>query len=109
MSQPPESYPSGPLPERDDLKGNIWKIVDDIGAQNLSVKMLRRRLESIYKIEFATHKQPMEELILEKLREESTQIQLAKAQAAASKDVEASSSSAHVEQGDCVANAAGAA
>ena len=41
--------------------------------------MLRKRLESIYKIEFATHKQTLEELILEKLKEESTQIQLAKA------------------------------
>lgn len=53
MAEEP-TYPSGPFPA--DGRETIAGIMREVGISNLSIKVLRKRLEGKYKIEFTSHK-----------------------------------------------------
>lgn len=54
-------YPAGPFPA--DGKDSIAALMREVGIANLSIKIMRKRLEAKYKIDFTSHKAKLQETI----------------------------------------------
>eukprot|EP00672_Neobodo_designis_P027955 CAMPEP_0174831768 /NCGR_PEP_ID=MMETSP1114-20130205/3291_1 /TAXON_ID=312471 /ORGANISM="Neobodo designis, Strain CCAP 1951/1" /LENGTH=272 /DNA_ID=CAMNT_0016065609 /DNA_START=33 /DNA_END=851 /DNA_ORIENTATION=+ len=78
MSDEPQ-YPSEPLPSRDSIKESVAKLFAEVGAQNLTRRVLTKRLTVEYKIDFSAHRKLLDELVMEKIQEPEMKKQVAKA------------------------------
>jgi hypothetical protein len=74
---------SDQLPERDALKASVGKLLDELGVQNLTRRVLLKRLALEYKVDFQEHKKLLDEIVMEKMQEPSLKKELAKAAKAA--------------------------
>jgi hypothetical protein len=77
MSQP--EYPSEPVPPREKLLDSVGKLFQEIGAASLTRRVLTKRLEQEYKINFAPHRKMLDELVMQKIQEPELQLEVAKA------------------------------
>lgn len=78
MSQSHE-LPTGPLPERAALKESVTKIFKEVGPENLTRRALRARLNGEFKIDFGAHKELLDELVMDIVKEPAVQQVVAKA------------------------------
>lgn len=58
MSAQPE-YPAGPCPPKEQIMNHIKSLFQEVGPHSLTMKILRLRLSSIYKIDFKEHTQQL--------------------------------------------------
>ena len=68
-----------PLPPTDELKAAVATIFDEVGAQSLTLKVLRTRLSAQFSMDFAPHKTLLQDMVLAKINEPATQKLLTKA------------------------------
>lgn len=71
-------FPSGPIPE--DLRKSVLDIMLDVGVSTLTKKILRKRLEAKYKIEFDSHIEEVDKAVSGLMLTPEIQRELAKAQ-----------------------------
>lgn len=74
-----QSYPSEPLPDREQMKESVTKLFAEVGPQNLTRRVLTKRLTVEYKIDFSSHRKLLDELVMEKIQEPEMKKQVAKA------------------------------
>lgn len=77
-------YPAGPLPA--DLEATLLAVVRDVGV-TVSEKVLRKRVEAHYKIEFTSHKDALRSALRNVLATPEVQVLMAKAQQEKAKEV----------------------
>lgn len=70
------TYPSGPFPA--DAKDAIASFMREVGIANLSIKVLRKRLEAKYKIEFTSHKGDIQKTVDDLMLTQEFQKELAR-------------------------------
>lgn len=73
------SLPSEPLPSREALKASVAKMFQDIGAANLTRRVLTKLLTQQYNLNFEPHKKLLDELVVETMQAPELQKEVAKA------------------------------
>jgi hypothetical protein len=65
-------YAPGPCPPKEAITNHIRALFQEVGPHSLTMKILRLRLSSIYKIDFKDHTQQLSEWVQEVIAEPST-------------------------------------
>jgi len=92
MSQEPQ-YPSEPLPRRDLIVDEVKKLWKEVGTENLTRRVLMKRLGSHFKIDFAAHKKLLDEIVVERMQEPAIKKEVARATKAREEKAEKKSKS----------------
>ena len=80
-------YPAGPCPPEEQIKNHIRTIFKEVGPHSLTMKILRLRLSSIYKIDFKEHTNSLQQWVQEVIAEPDTTALMNQANKEASKKV----------------------
>ena len=78
-----EQYPNGSLPAKEKLLASVVKLFKEIGATNLTRRVLVKRLGAEYKINFEPHKKDLDAIVLEVMQMPENAKEVAKASKAA--------------------------
>ena len=87
MASPTQEYPAGPCPPEDQIKNHIRTIFKEVGPHSLTMKILRLRLSSIYKIDFKEHTGALQKWVQEVISEPETEALMNQANKEANKKV----------------------